>query len=164
MKRKLKSALDLVTNTVNAKQQHQKYRHDQHAIQRDFDIGDNVFALIHSRNNQTWLPATVTAIIGPISYVVLLDDMRTQRCHVDQLRKRESIAPTPISNEPDPVVVPQNTATATVVGEPAIQTPPPQQPVQVPTPTIGTPPVLRRIARTMAGLPPNGLNIYIQKQ
>ena len=60
--------------------------------------------------------------------------------------------------------MPQNITTTTVVDEPAIQTPPPQQPVQVPTPMIGTPPVLRQSARTTAGLPPNCLIFYIQKQ
>ena len=31
---------------------------------------DSVFALIHARNSQTWFPATITVITGPLSYVV----------------------------------------------------------------------------------------------
>ena len=59
MKCKPKSTLDLVrpdlTSSVNAKQQKQKQYHDIHSKQREFSIGDNVFPLIHARNNQTWL-------------------------------------------------------------------------------------------------------------
>ena len=94
MKRKPKSTLDLVrpdlTSRVNGKQQ--KQYHDILSKQREFSIGDNVFALIHSRNSQMWLSPTITAITGPLSYVVQLDDGRTQRCDINQLRARHSNA------------------------------------------------------------------------
>ena len=88
MKRKPKSTLDYVrpdlTSSVNAKQQKQKQYQDIHSKQCEFSICDNVFAWRHARNSQTWLPATITAITGPLSYVVQLDDGRTQRCHINQ--------------------------------------------------------------------------------
>ena len=87
MKRKPKSTLDLVrpdlTCRVIGKQQ--KQYHNIHSKQLEFSIGDNVFSLIHSRNSQTWLPATITAITGPLTYVVQLDDGRTQRCHINHI-------------------------------------------------------------------------------
>ena len=57
--------------------------------------------MIHARNSQTWLPATITAITDPLSYVVLLDDDRTQRCHINKLR-----APQTEINIPGNVCVP----------------------------------------------------------
>ena len=79
MKCKPKSTLALVrpdlTSSVNAKKQ--KQYQDIHSKQREFCIGDTVFALIHARISQTWLPATIPAITGPLSYVVQLDDGRT---------------------------------------------------------------------------------------
>ena len=102
MKRKPKSMLDLVS-PVNAKQQKQKQYHDIHSKQRELRIGDNV--IIHARNSQTWLPATITAITGPLSYVVQLDDSRTQRCRMNQLRARHSNAPQTEINIPGNVFV-----------------------------------------------------------
>ena len=110
LKRKPKSTLDLIrpdhTSTVYVKQQEQKQYHDIHSKQCEFSIGDNVFALIHARNSQTWLPATITAITGPLSFVVQLDDGRTQRCHINQLRARHSNAPQTEINIPGSVFVP----------------------------------------------------------
>ena len=110
MKRRLKSALDLVkpdlANKVKERQQKQKDNHDKRAKHREFDIGDNVYALIHARNNQTWIPATITAVTGPLSYVVMLADKREQRCHIDQLRKREATVTTDEPIMPTPIVPP----------------------------------------------------------
>ena len=108
IKRKPKSTIDLVrpdlTSIVNAKQQIQY--HDIHSKQREYSIGDNVFALIHARNSQTWLPSTITAITGPLSYVVQLDYGCTQRCHINQLRARHNNAPQTEMNIPGNVFVP----------------------------------------------------------
>ena len=77
-----------------------------HSKRREFSIGDNVFAFIHAKNSQTWLPETLTAITGPLSYVVHLDDGRTQRYHIHQLRARHSNAPQTEINIPGNVFVP----------------------------------------------------------
>ena len=62
--------------------------------------------MIHARNSQTWLPETITAITGPLSYVVQLDYGRTQRYHINQLRARHSNAPQTEINIPGNVFVP----------------------------------------------------------
>ena len=93
----LEITLDFVrpglTSIVNAKQQTQKQYHDIHSKQREFSIGGNAFALIHTRNSQTCLPATISVITGPVSYVIQLDDARTQHCHINQLCAEHSSAP-----------------------------------------------------------------------
>ena len=61
---------------------------------------------VDNNNSQTWLPATITAITGPLSYVVQLDDGRTQRCHINQLCARHSNAPQSEINIPGNVFVP----------------------------------------------------------
>ena len=38
---------------------------------------------------QSWLPAEIVKITGPVSFRVRLTDGRTRRCHQDQLRVRE---------------------------------------------------------------------------
>ena len=169
MKRKPKSTLDLVrsdlTSTVNAEQQKHKQYHDIHSKQREFSIGDNVFALIHARNNQTLLPATITAITGPLSYVVQLDNGRTQRCHINQLRARHGTATQTEINIPGNVFVP--TILDTVASASSEKTPvshalnrEPITSTHVATTITET----RRSLRHTAGVPPEILNIYIDNQ
>ena len=92
MGRRLRSPLDLVKpdleKRVSTKQDQQKSQHDRHARQRVIQVGDAVFAK-NLRPGPTWLPATVTAQTGPISFKVELDNSKTvwQR-HLDILRKR----------------------------------------------------------------------------
>lgn len=167
MKRKLKSALDLVkpdlTSSVHDKQLKQKQYHDKNTKQRNFDIGDDVFVQIHYRNQHTWLPGTVTTITGPLSYTVLLEDGRTQRCHVDQLRSRQCDTP-PVEFSIPIVPTPQESTTP--------DTPVPKTPVRNNTPTTHTPvatpviPVIpdrRTSSRTTAGVGPDRLNLNISK-
>ena len=92
MGRRLRSPLDLVKpdleKRVSTKQDQQKSQHDRHARQRMIQVGDAVFAK-NLRPGPTWLPATVTAQTGPISFKVELDNSKTVwRRHLDQLRKR----------------------------------------------------------------------------
>ena len=92
MGRRLRSPLDLVKpdleKRVSTKQDQQKSQHDRHARQRVIQVGDAVFAK-NLRPGPTWLPATVTAQTGPISFKVELDNSKTVwRRHLDQLRKR----------------------------------------------------------------------------
>ena len=46
-----------------------------------------MFARAYSGQNK-WIPATVSEITGPVSYVVSLADDSTMRRHIDQLRPR----------------------------------------------------------------------------
>ena len=163
MKRKPKSTLDLVrpdlTSSVNTKQQKQKQYNDIHSKQREFSIGDNVFALIHARNSQTWLSENIT---GPLSYVVQLDDGRTQRCHINQLRARHSNAPQTEINIPGNVFVPtmpDNVTSASSETTPVVN----HEPITS-THVATAIPETRRSLRHTAGVPPERLNLYIDNQ
>ena len=173
MKRRLKSALDLVkpdlANKVKERQQKQKDNHDKRAKHREFDIGDNVYALIHARNNQTWIPATITAVTGPLSYVVMLADKREQRCHIDQLRKREATVTTDEPIMPNPIVPPNaniTPSTSQTINQPQQKPVVPvtnehEQPLQQ-SKTVSTPIATRHSARSTAGVPPNRLTLCIK--
>uniref|UniRef100_A0A1X7UQ90 Tudor domain-containing protein n=1 Tax=Amphimedon queenslandica TaxID=400682 RepID=A0A1X7UQ90_AMPQE len=56
---------------------------------KSFMVGDKVFARAYSGQNK-WIPATVTDVTGPVSYVVSLADDSIMRRHIDQLRPRTS--------------------------------------------------------------------------
>ena len=92
MGRRLRSTLDLakpdLENRVVTKQDQQKYQHDRHARQRVIQVGDAVFAKNLSPG-PTWVPATVIAQTGPVSFKVEVENSKTVwRHHQDQLRKR----------------------------------------------------------------------------
>ena len=171
MKRKPKSTLDLVrpdlTSSVNAKQQKQKQKqyHYIHSKQREFSIGDNVFALIHARNSQTWLPETIIAITGPLSYVVQLDDGRTERCHINWLRTRYNNIPQTEINIPGNVFVPiiPNTVTS-ASGETTPVSPVLDSESITYTHIASEIPETRRSLRQTAGVPHERLNLYIDNQ
>ena len=92
MGRRLRSTLDLakpdLENRVAIKQDQQKQQHDKHARQRAIQVGDTVYAK-NLRPGPTWMPATVIAQTGPVSYRVELENSKTVwRRHQDQLRER----------------------------------------------------------------------------
>ena len=73
---------------VAIKQNQQKFQHDKHARERVIRVGDTVFAK-DWRAGPTWVPATLSAQTGPISFKVELENSKTVwRRHQDQLRKR----------------------------------------------------------------------------
>ena len=89
--RRLQSRFDLMKPSLEAhvehKQLQQKKAHDQHARDRMFSTGDQVYV----RNfgpGHVWLPGTVTLVSGPLSYTVELTDGRIMRRHQDHLRQR----------------------------------------------------------------------------
>ena len=89
MGRRLRSTLDLakpdLENRVVTKQDQQKYQHDRHARQRVIQVGDAVFAKNLSPG-PTWVPATVIAQTGPVSFKVEVENSKTVwRRHQDQL-------------------------------------------------------------------------------
>ena len=169
MKRKPESTLDLVrpdrTSTVNAKQQKQKQYHDIHSKQREFGICDNVVALIHARNSQMWLPATITAITGPLSYVMQLDDGRTHRCHINQLHAKHSTATQIEINIPGNMFVPTipDTVTSASSETTHVLSILNREPITS-TPVATAIPETRRSLRHTAGVPPERLNLYTDNQ
>ena len=92
--RQLRTRLDLVKpnveQRVEEKQAKQKERHDERAKPRAFQVDDKVFVK-NTLGNRRWIPGTVTAVTGPVSYHVKLDSGRVRKCHQDQLRIRETV-------------------------------------------------------------------------
>ena len=88
MGRCLRTHMDLmrpdVSNRVCTKQGCQKALHDCQSRERQFEVGDLVFA--HNfGSGQKWLAGTVVTVKGQ-SYTVELEDGRNIRCHLDHIR------------------------------------------------------------------------------
>lgn len=78
---------DLKTKVMN-KQSDQKHYHDKSTKYREFYTGDQVLVK-DVRENETWWPGTIVERSGPKSYVVMLNDGRVWKRHVDLLRKMD---------------------------------------------------------------------------
>ena len=63
--------------------------HDRHAKEHKFEVGDAV-CVKDFPSGRTWIPGTVSAVKGPLSYCVELSDGRVFRRHVDHIRNRTS--------------------------------------------------------------------------
>ena len=104
--RRPRSLLDNLKPDVSAhvrrQQEHQKLHHDTHTSDRQFDVGDQVFVRQFSQGNSpvTWIPGTVEAVQGPVSYQIRLLDNRLVRRHVDHIRRRSCEVPT-VSTSPE---------------------------------------------------------------
>ena len=72
---------------VSVKQSRQKQDHDQHAKQRTFAVGDLVFAR-NFRAGPNWVPATVVARQGPLSYLLEISEGEIWRHHVEHVKLR----------------------------------------------------------------------------
>ena len=70
------------------RQSRQKSDHDRHSRACHFMPGDLVMAKSY-RSGPDWVPATVVARLGPISYLLETVDKQLWRRHVDQVKKRE---------------------------------------------------------------------------
>ena len=91
--RRLQAHLDLlqpsIGQTVRQNQSKQKMYHDAHSRARDFKEGDAVYVCSFDGTNK-WLPGTILAKQGPLSFKVTLDDDRVVRRHIDHVRSRMS--------------------------------------------------------------------------
>ena len=100
LQRELRTRFDLLRPhpgaQVSMKQSRQKQDHDRHAKQRTFAVGDLVFARnFHAGPN--WIPATVVARQGPLSYLLEISEGEIWRRHVEhvKLRAHSSFLPDP---------------------------------------------------------------------
>ena len=89
MKKQLRTSLDLLRppdtkETVLQKQQAQVERRKSRSKERIFHAGDQVLARNYT-NGPKWVPATVIAQTGPVSYTVRTCEDIVWRRHVDQL-------------------------------------------------------------------------------
>ena len=104
-------------------------------------------------------------ITGPLSYVVQLDDGRTQRCHIDQLRARHSNAPQTEINIPGNVFVPTIPDNVTSASSETTPVSPVVNREPITSTHVATAiPETRRSLRHTAGVPPERLNLYIDNQ
>ena len=89
--RKLRSHLDTLrpdlARKVRFSQERQKRAQDSHAKQRNFLVGEAVYARNYGPGDM-WLPGKVMEIQGSTLHTVLLEDGRSVRRHTDQLRSR----------------------------------------------------------------------------
>ena len=89
MGRELRTRLDLLSPDVGGRvrdrQASQKVHHDRHSGTRELRLGQSVWAR-NFRDGPTWVPATVSDQLGPLSYLVQLPDGGLWRRHIDQLR------------------------------------------------------------------------------
>ncbi|XP_039519644.1 uncharacterized protein K02A2.6-like [Pimephales promelas] len=89
LKRSLRSGFDLlkpstVKEVVARQQQKQFHRRNMKAKSRLFHPGQNVLARNYTSGSK-WVPATVIAQTGPVSYTVLTSDKLIWKRHLDQL-------------------------------------------------------------------------------
>ena len=91
MGRHIHTHLDLlkpdIAGRIRASQARQKTGHDRRSKQRTFAPDDLVFVRNFS-GGPTWLPGTVIATHGPLSFEVRLSDNRVVRRHIDHVRSR----------------------------------------------------------------------------
>ena len=89
--RRPRSHLDLMkphtAERVERQQAKQMQKHNAHARERDFDLGERVYVRNY-QSGKSWLPGEVQERTGPVSFRVKMQDGRLRRCHVDQMRKR----------------------------------------------------------------------------
>ena len=94
--RSLRTQLDLmhpdVGQRVRSKQAKQKQHHDQHAHHREFQVGQRVMTRNY-RSGPDWIPGTITAIKGPVTFTVCVDNGQLWKRHVDQLKSLSAMSP-----------------------------------------------------------------------
>ena len=75
-----------VEHYVTKNQERQKENYDVHTRQRSFQVGEEVYALNH-RVMPKWIPGKVTAVLGLLKLIVMLDDGTETHYHVDHVKK-----------------------------------------------------------------------------
>ena len=144
--RRLRTRLDLVRPDIAKRVEfQQKASHDRTARSRTFHTQDHVFVKNQGAGKR-WLPGKIMQVTGPVSFLVELQDGREKRCHLDQLRSRESGDDAHVESEvveEDTIPIPSDqltenaeltTAEETPPTEPQIDTPQSAESVEPPQP------------------------------
>ena len=104
MKRRLRTRLDLVRPDLEAKvetkQGQMKDRHDSKSKDRQFFIGDSVYAR-NFLGKPKWLAGVIEENRGPVTFVVRLTDGRLFRRHQDHLKARFDTEDSDNEDDPD---------------------------------------------------------------
>ena len=89
MNRELRTRLSLLRpnrdSTVLDKQATQKSSHDHRAHDREFVVGDRVFAR-NLRAGPEWVLSTVVEVLGPVTYIIETDEGLRWKRHANQLK------------------------------------------------------------------------------
>ena len=108
--RELRTRLTLLRPSTGEKvmdsQAKQKAAHDVHVKFREFYPGDRILVKDLRREN-TWWPGSVAERSGPKSYVVVLDDGRVWKRHLDHIRRDSMDSAVP---QPNVTMEPQDSA------------------------------------------------------
>ena len=132
----------------------QKATHDVHAKFREFYPGDRIL-IRDLRKENTWWPSSVAERSGPKSYIVVLNDGRVWKRHLDHLRrdsmdsavsqpederefKSDAADPAPFTSGTKDVPIPCQLPADLPVGRPA------NSGDQVTLETLGSPPVAEK--------------------
>ena len=115
LKKQPRTRLDLLKpNTaerIEQKQQKQKDRHDAKSKDRTFKSGDQVYVKNYLRVDK-WLPGVIIETITSQMFKVKLSGGRVHRCHVEQIRRRDSDVPDnseiPIPRPPEATETPRD--------------------------------------------------------
>ena len=90
VKRALHTQLDLMRPDlrieVNKKQADQKVVHDRHSRDWQYFLGQNVMVK-DIQTGFSWIPGIIIERLGPLSYLVMLEDGRIRKRHVDHIRE-----------------------------------------------------------------------------
>ena len=101
--RELRTRLDLLKPSIERqvveKQATQKEKHDQHAKEREFHVGQRVMVR-NLRPGPAWVPGIIVKRLGPVSFLVEVNGLIWKR-HIDHLRIH--------IDSPEPVGTSQNT-------------------------------------------------------
>ena len=83
LQREMRTRFDLLRPDreaeVSRKQERQKRDHDRHSSARQFKVGDLVMVRNY-RPGPDWVPATVVACLGPLSYLVETEQKQQKAC------------------------------------------------------------------------------------
>jgi len=104
MGRALRTRFDMLRPNTEKRvcdaQAKQKQLHDDHGKHRSFNPGQTVWAR-DFRGSNKWIPGVVVQGIGPVSYMIQLDDMSLWKRHVDHIRNRVETQPLSSSTPTD---------------------------------------------------------------
>ena len=105
MGRPLRTHLDLlrpnIATRAHMSQNSQKLNYDIKSRSRSFSVEDSVFAR-QSNNDSPWIPGTVAAKLGELTYQVQFDNGRMVQRHIDQILPRHLEMPV---SSPEEIVI-----------------------------------------------------------
>ena len=91
MGRALRTRFDMLRPSAEKRvcdaQAKQKQQQDEHGKHRSFSPGQTVWAR-NFHGSTKWVPGVVVQSIGPLTYMIQLDDHSLWKRHVDHIRNR----------------------------------------------------------------------------